>query len=526
MKEHNSNRFSMLNSMPYINNLGHTYFQFLHLFIKVSTVIAFAGSDMGKILMAKAISRMELTDHSRASLGADGAVEPLVKMFRTGNLEAKLSALNALQNLSSLTDNIQHLIISGIVVPLLQLLFSVTSVLMTLREPASAILATIAQSDTILINQDVAQQMLSLLNLCSPVTQYHLLQALNSIASHPSASKVRRKMKETGAIQLLSPFLTETSTKLKTAALNFLYTLSKDSSEELMEQLGDTNLNSILDIVSSSTLDCEKAAAIGILCNLPSSNKKATDMLKKSNVLPILISILSASISNLTPTSTWLAESVSGVFIHFTVPSDRKLQLLSAELGVITLLVKLLSIGSPLAKCRAATSLAQLSQNTIALKRSRRTSWACMPASAETFCRVHDGYCTAKTTLCLVKADAISPLIQILEGEGRTADEAVLNALATLVQDDIWKNGSKYIVEMLGVEGIVRVLESGNVNAQHKALWILERIFKIEEHRAKYGESAQAVLIDLAQNGDQRLKSTIAKVLAHLELLQFQSSYF
>ncbi|MCH87550.1 U-box domain-containing protein 44-like, partial [Trifolium medium] len=59
------------------------------------------GSDMNKILMATALSRLELTDHSKLTLGEDGAIEPLVKMFITGKLESKLSSLNALQNLST-----------------------------------------------------------------------------------------------------------------------------------------------------------------------------------------------------------------------------------------------------------------------------------------------------------------------------------------------------------------------------------------------------------------------------------------
>ncbi|KAJ6702913.1 ARMADILLO REPEAT-CONTAINING PROTEIN-LIKE [Salix viminalis] len=482
------------------------------------------GSDMSKILMATAVSRMELTDQCRASLGEDGAVEPLVKMFKSGKLEAKLSALNALQNLSNLTENIKLLITAGIVSPLLQLLFSVTSVLMTLREPASAILARIAQSETILVKQDVAQQMLSLLNLSSPVIQYHLLQALNSIASHSSASKVRRKMKENCAVQLLLPFLTESNIKIRSAALNLLYTLSKDSPEEFMEQLGESYLINIVNIISSSASESEKAAAIGIVSNLPVSNKKSTEVLKRLHFLPILISLVSSGAS--TSAKTWLEESIAGVLVRFTIPSDKKLQLLSAELGVIPILVKLLASESPLAKCRAAISLAQLSQNSVALRKSRKSRWTCMPPSADTFCQVHDGYCVVKSTFCLVKAGAVPPLIQILEGQEREADEAVLNALATLLQDEIWESGSLYIAKTSAVQAIIRVLESGTVKAQEKALWILERIFGIEEHRSQYGESAQAVLIDLAQNGNPRLKPTVAKVLARLQLLQEQSSYF
>ncbi|XP_034704817.1 U-box domain-containing protein 44-like [Vitis riparia] len=484
------------------------------------------GSDMSKILMATALSRMELTDQSRGSLGKDGAIEPLVKMFNAGKLESKLSALSALQNLSMLTENIQRLISSGIVVALLQLLFSVTSVLMTLREPASAILARIAQSESILVNQDVAQQMLSLLNLSSPVIQYHLLQALNSIAAHSSASKVRNKMKENGAIQLLLPFLSETNTKTRTGALNLLYTLSKYLPAEFTEQLSETHLNIIVNIISLSTSDSEKAAAVGILSNLPVNDKKATDTLKRANLLPILVSIMSSFPATSTPTTCWLVESIAGVFIRFTVPSDKKLQLFSAEHGVIPLLVKLLSSGSPVAKCRAATSLAQLSQNSLSLRKSRSSRWFCVPPSVDAYCEIHDGFCFVKSTFCLLKADAISPLVQILEGDEREADEAALNALATLAQDEIWEHGINRITKISGAQPIIKVLELGTVKAQEKALWILERIFRVEAHRVQYGESAQVVLIDLAQKGDPKLKSTIAKLLAQLELLQAQSSYF
>ncbi|KAL6980995.1 hypothetical protein U1Q18_022631 [Sarracenia purpurea var. burkii] len=483
------------------------------------------GSDMSMILMATALSRMELTDKSKASLGAEGAIEPLVQMFNGGKLEAKLSALSALQNLSGLKENIQRLIGTGIVSSLLQLLFFVTSVLMTLREPASAILAKIAESESVLVNQDVAQQMLSLLNLSGPGIQYHLLQALNSISNHQSASKVRRKMKENGAIQLLLPFLTENNTRIRTGALDLIYTLSKDSSEDLPELLEETHLNILTNIVSFGISESEKAASVGIISNLPVTNKKATDILKKANLLPILISMLSLSPGISTPTTCWLIESIAGLLVRFTVPTDKKLQQFSVECGVIPLLVKLLSTGSLVAKSRAATSLAQLSQNTLSLRRSRTSRWLCVPPT-EALCEVHDCHCSVKGTFCIVKAAAVSPMIRILDGNGREADEAVLVALSTLLEDEIWENGSNYIVKMSGVQGIIKVIEQGNFKAQEKALWILERIFRVEDHRKQYGESAQVVLIDLAQKGDHKLKSTTAKLLAQLELLQLQSSYF
>ncbi|KAJ4951844.1 hypothetical protein NE237_028676 [Protea cynaroides] len=485
-----------------------------------------AGSGMSKILMATALSRMELTDQSRAVLGEGGAIEPLVKMFTSEKLEPKISALGALQNLSNLTQNVQLLINSGIVTALLQLLFSVTSVLMTLREPASAILASIAQSESILVNQDVAQQMLPLLNLSSPVIQCNILRALNGIASHSNASKVKSKMKENGAVQLLLPFLTDRNTVIRTVALNLLYNLSKDSPGELSEQLEEIHLNFIVNIVSESVSEDEKAAAVGLLSNIPVGNKKATDFLKRTHLLDILLSLLGVCTPTATPTRRWLVESTAAILIRFTVPSDKKLQQLAAEYGVIPWLVKLLSIGSPTAKSRAATSLTQLSQNTLSLSKSRALRWHCMPSSGDAFCEVHEGYCFVKSTFCLVKAGALLPLFQILEGEDREADEAVLDALSTIMRDEIWENGSKFIAKASGIRGLLRVLELGNVKAQKKALWILERIFRIADNRVQYGEPAQVVLIELAQKGSPTLKSTIAKILAHLNLLQDQSSYF
>ncbi|RZC16489.1 U-box domain-containing protein 44 isoform B [Glycine soja] len=408
------------------------------------------GSDMNKILMAKALSRLELTDHSKLSLGEAGAIEPLANMFSTG---------------------------SGIAGTLLQLLFSVTSVLMTLREPASAILARIAQSESILVNDDVAQQMLSLLNFSSPIIQGHLLEALNNIASHPGASKVRSKMKEKGALQLLLPFLKENTTKVRSKVLQLLYSLSKDLTDELTEHLNETHLFNIVNIISTSTLESERAAAVGILSNLPNSNKKVTDIPKRANLLPILISIMYSSTgSDSSTTNNFLNESIASVIIRFTIFSDKKLQLLSAEQGVILLLVKLLSSGSPITKSRAAISLVQLSQNSLSLRKSRKSS-----------------------TFCLVKAGAVSPLIQLLEDTEREVVEAALHALSTLLLDEIWEGGVNSIAKLSGVEAIIK-----NVQV----------------------EDAKVILIDLAQKSDSRLKSTVAKVLAELELLQSQSSYF
>ncbi|CAO1940921.1 unnamed protein product [Urochloa humidicola] len=463
------------------------------------------GSDMNKVLMATAISKMFLSEQMKSSLGEDGAIEPLVQMFKYGNLEAKHSALG----------------------PLLQLLFSVTSALMTLREPASAILGAIAKSERILLYKDVAPQMLSLLNLSSTVIQLHLLRALISISGHKNAKRARSKIRQNGGVQLLLPFLTEKNVDIKIAALNLTFQLSKDPSQELAEQFRETHLDILVKIISSPTSRDEKAAAVGILSNLPVTDKKITEILTRANLLPVLISLFEANItSSVTPQRMWLLEGIAGVFIQFTVTSDKKLQSLAVGCGVVPCLIKLLSEGSVDAKSKAATSLAQLSESTMALCKLKSPRWLCVPPSAESYCIVHSCQCTVKSTFCLVKAGAVNPLLRILEGEEREADIAVLEALATLMQDEIWENGSRVIEKASGIHALLRVAEAGDLSSQEKAIWMLERIFQLDDHKERYGEIAQALLIDLAQKGDPSLKPMIGKILAHLELLQTQSSYF
>lgn len=482
---------------------------------------------MNKILMATAISRMELTDEMKAILGDEGLIEALVKMFNSGKMEAKLSALNAIRNLCCLKENNERLINSGVISNLLQVLFSVTSVLMTLREPASAILASLAKSEIILQKKDVAQQMLSLLNLSSPDIQLHLLNALNSMAGHSGAKRIRAKMKENGALQLLMPFLFNTNDEIRIAALNLLFNLSTYFAEELSRQLGETYLIDIMDIISKATSEMEKAAAVGIISNIPVSDKKATQLLMNANLLPLLITLTGTIITApLSLTRKWLLDCIAAIMIRFTLPSDKKLQKLSSNLGIIPCLVKLLSANSIVANSRAATSLAQLSYNTLSLSKAKSSRWFCVPPSSEKLCGVHNGLCLVKSTFCLVKAGALSPLVQILEGKEREADEAVLSALSTLLQDAIFESGSDAIEQASGVQAIIRILEVGSLKAQEKAIWMLERIFRIGAHRSKYGEAAQPLLIDLAQKGDPILKPMIAKILAHLQLLEMQSSYF
>ncbi|CAA6654093.1 unnamed protein product [Spirodela intermedia] len=455
------------------------------------------GSDMNKILMATAISRTELTEQKKVALG-DGSIGPLTEMFTSGKLEAKLCALAAIQKLCS----------SGV-----NLLYSVTSVQMTLREPAAALLASMAESRSILKRRSLVRRMLSLLSTSNSVIQSHLLRALNNIASHPRSLKMRLEMKENGAVELLLPLLLE-DTELRRLALRILFNISRDL--DLTAELTGSHLDLLVNVITTSRDQDQKAAACGVLSNIPTSDKKSTEALSRANLLPVLLSLLEETISSSsTPSSALALEGITGVLTRFTVPWDKNLQRTAAELGAIPLLVRLLSEekASPVVRSRAATSLAQLSQNSLSLSKAKAARWACVPSS-ETFCQVHGCRCSPRTTFCIEKAGA------------RGADEAALEALATLLQDETCESGIDVLEKNSGVHAIIRVLQLGSPRAQEKALWILERVFRNEGCRGRYGPAAQVLLIDLAREGNHSLKPMIGQILAHLQLLPLQPNYF
>lgn len=239
---------------------------------------------MTKILMASALSRMGLTDQSKATLAEQGAIPPLVKMISVGKLEAKNAALGALENLSTLSENREPMIQAGVIPPLLQLLFSVTSVSMNLKVLAASTLANLAMASTtaeteidnngnILESDETIFQLLSLLNLVGPTIQGHLLRALLGMSSLPSASEVRGKMREGGAIQLLLPFCEVPENEVRIYALKLLNCLScEGAGKELAENLGTTYIKALLRLLGDSLGDDERAAAVGIIGNLPPGN--------------------------------------------------------------------------------------------------------------------------------------------------------------------------------------------------------------------------------------------------------------
>jgi vacuolar protein 8 len=302
-----------------------------------------------------------------------------------------------------------------------------------------------------------------------------------------------------------------------------------------------TSLFELLTLELSSSRDDARSSAMGILEHLPTDDRLITEMMVEGGLVPVVMGILEKAVATDKCTiKRDLLESTMGVLLRFTHPSDVSLQRYLADRGIIPVLIRLLSSGSPVVRCRAAASLGQLSETTSSMachsssakkknKKKERVYYWCIGAPVphpDPSCKVHGGTCSIEKSFCLLEGQALPSLIRSLEDKELAVVEEVLGALATLLHDEFWEAGANAIAQERGVGPIIRLLTTGTPRAQETALWILERFFRKSTFRERYGSSAQMAVISLAQDGTNKARDSAARILAHMNILQEQSSYF
>lgn len=314
---------------------------------------------------------------------------------------------------------------------------------------------------------------------------------------------------------------------LRANAVKLLCCLTEDGDEgRVMEHVTQTSIETLLKIIKTSEDEEEIACTLGIIADLPKSTEISEWLLESRN-LPAIFGFLPDG-RNSVHHKNQLIENSVGAICRLTIPASLQLQKKAAEAGIIPLLVRLLEIGSSSTVRRAAISLAQLSESSPRLSRqiSRRQSFWCFSALPEAACPVHRGLCTVESSFCLLESNAIQPLIRALSNPDSGVCEAALDALLTLIDNERLQNGCKVLAEANAMPAIIRLISSPCVSLQEKVLNSLERIFRLIEYKQKYGRSAHMPLVDLTQRGNSSLKSLAARILAQLDVLHHQSSYF
>ncbi|KVI07620.1 Armadillo [Cynara cardunculus var. scolymus] len=453
-----------------------------------------SGSESVQRVMAETLSEVEMTDHAKLTVCENGAVESLVAMLSHINIEMKKAAILALEKLSGVPQNGLKMMKQGVVEILFGILFRESLSMPNLVEKVVATIVNLALSLTshkgdhedtpFLESEEDIFKLFSLISLYGPNVQQNVLRTFLAVCQSPSDG----------------------------------------DDETFVEHVGSKCIETLLRIVNISDNIEEGIAVMEIISSLPRT-PQMTQWIVDAGTLQAIISILSSRIQK----PELMIESASGALCRFTISTNQELQKKVAETGIIPTLVQLLDYGSPLTKQNVAISLAQFSEssNNLSGPVVRKSHFfSCCVSTPDTSCTVHSGICTIESSFCLLEANAVTPLAKVLDEPDFGAVEASLDALLTLVNNELLQKGSKVLESGDAIVKMVKLLSSPSVKLQEKALIALERIFRQPEYKQKYKTTAHMALVEITQRGSHSMKSLAAKILAHLNVLHEQSSFF
>ncbi|KAF7851168.1 hypothetical protein BT93_L4393 [Corymbia citriodora subsp. variegata] len=495
-----------------------------------------SGPEDVKMTIATALAKMELTDHNKASLYEGGVLVPLLHLIKDVDIQMKEVAVKALYTLSTLPKNGLQMIVDGAVGPLLDILFNHSSSSLSLRDTVAATIMQLAmstlsqesgQTQSLLLESEDIFKLFSLTIFSGPNIQECILRTFHALCQSPCGTNVRTKLRQCSVIQALVQLCELDRLNVRANAVKLLYFLVDESDEAIIaEHVGERCVETLLNIIRTSNDIEEVASAVGIIAKLP-EEYQFTEWLQDKGAFTVILNLLLIPRQNNSQNSK-LVENAVGAIYRFTVSTNQEMQKRAAKEGLIPLLVQLLNFGTSLTKRRASLCLAQFSCSSSQLSRTipKRRGFLCFSSPMEFCCSVHGGICSVESSFCLIEANAVEPLVGVLDEADLEACEASLDALLTLIEGQKLQSGSKVLVEANVIPPMIKFLVSSSSSLQEKSLEALERIFRLPELKQRYGPLAQMPLVDLTQRGSSRMKSLAARILAHLNVLPDQSSYF
>ncbi|XP_057948956.1 U-box domain-containing protein 44-like isoform X2 [Malania oleifera] len=524
------------------------------------------GHQETRASMAAALIKIQLKENSIKDLKDEQFIHNLVHMLPASSPACKSASLHSIKKLIAYPEMVKQFLVEPATIPHLLGLISLGRSDSHWKQEAAEILvlligpSQISELDMYPGLQELQSQhnvyiFLKLVASSDPQTKVKLLHLL-VVLSHKSETVQNLVRTDKDAVAHLFSTLDGDQPLVRQWGMRLINCISEGRSAGVplpSSPLKESAINTLAAILTHSTDIEERSAAAGIIGQLPMDDNVIDEILSKSEVLKAIHEVLCSTDeeykafrppANLAAS---LLENALGALLRFTEPTKPELQRLVSKLEMHPLLVPVLSKGSSLAKQRTAIALAHLSQSTnlsisdstnVAtqannsmpalhrLKPFLNMTWCC-PTSSEhqSPCSVHGTACLSKHTFCLVKADAITPLVQTLSETESGAAEAALMALETLLIDRrTLPHAASTIVDNQGVVAILRLLEKGSFSARSKALDLFVEILRYTQITGTLFHKSERILVQLLQ--DDALKKKVALVLRQMNVIPEQSSYF
>ncbi|XP_002527304.2 U-box domain-containing protein 44 [Ricinus communis] len=483
------------------------------------------GPEASRISMVRAIVNMELVDSNLKLLGEEGIIPPLLEMARSCNTESKELSLSALVKLSDCHAN-KELISAGGGLPLvLKLMFS-AHIRTIIIVKCAEILEKFSSDDAgikFLVDENQNQLELepiitNLLALQQGLSSSHnvrrpALRALLGICKF-EAGLVKTAVLTANGVSLILPLLDDTDLEIRETAINLLFLFSHHEPQGVVEYLlKPKRLEALVGFLESDDKSDVQKAAAGLLSNLPKSEVPLTMKLIELDGLNALITLIR------TGTMEAKENALSALF-RFTDPANIESQRIVVEQGAYPMLVNLLRTGSVMAKARAAALIGDLSMSSPKLVVvPKPTCFWCFRPTRPHLCPVHGGICSVKTTFCLMEANALPALVELLHGEvDATAHEAI-QTLSTLVQHGCPSRGANALHEHDAIKPVVDILSWGTNSLKEEALGLLEKVFLSKEVVDYYKSAARLRLVSLTGQNVHEDNSQIGRKAASVLLL-------
>ncbi|XP_042498863.1 U-box domain-containing protein 44-like [Macadamia integrifolia] len=532
------------------------------------------GSSEARAAMAAALIKMKLDDNTTKHFEDGQFTHKLIEMFSSSSPACKSACLQCIKKLLAYPKMAKHFLTHTYTIPHLLGVITFVGSESHWKQEATEILTSLVEASNLSDfhtcpglqelqsphNISLFWQLTSASDPGRTQVQFlHLLVAL----CHKSKTAQDLIRSNDNAIAGLFSCLTCDHHEVRHEVLKLIYCVSKDHPDGVPLPPSLTRkeyaINTLVAMLTSSPDIEERSNAARIIGLLPADDDVVDETLGKSEALKAIHEVISSTDDDHN-SSRWLnlpvepkpresldslLENALAALLRYTQPTKPELQRQVSKLELYPSLVRVLSRGSSLAKQRTAIALAHLSQSTtvllteapvtatgannfISLLRLTRVipnMSLCCPASVQSLCPVHGSACSSRHTFCLVKADAVGPLVQALSDTDSGVADAALMALNTLLTDNnTVSHAATAIADNHGLEAILEVLEKGSPSAQDRALDLFQSILKHTQTTNPQLQRSETILIRLLS--DNALKKKAALVLRQMNIIPEQSSYF
>ncbi|KAK6252866.1 hypothetical protein QUC31_014586 [Theobroma cacao] len=523
-----------------------------------------AGHQETRALMAAALVNMQLKENSISDLKDKQFVHNLVHLLSSNSPACKSACIKCVKKLIQYPKMVKRFLSDPATIPLLLNLISFRSDPL-LKQEAAEILALLieacqhSQFQTYQGLQELqSEHNVSLfLQVVANSDPKFRIQFLHLLIELSNKSKTAQNLirSNTDAVNHLFSCLDSDQPSVRIWAMKLIQCVSEGHPDGVplpSSPVKQTAINTLASILTCSPDFEERSIAAGIISQLPKDDIDIDEILRKSDALKAIHEVICSSdeefggIGAPTNQDKSLLENALAALLRFTEPSKPELQRQVGELELYPSLVRVLSSGSSLAKQRTAIALAQLSRSTSLsvsdasiraeqansipllhmMKLFPDMSWCCSASTEnEISCPVHGVACSQRHTFCLVKADAVRPLLQTLSDTNSGVAEAALMALETLLEDhSTLSHATAAIVDSQGVVAILQVLEKGSISAKTTALDLFHKILNHSQISDPLFQRSEGILIQLLH--EDALRKKVALVLKQMNVLPEQSSYF